>query len=574
MRLVTAEGAADHAVGVAEVDHQRGVERRPAADLAARVVGRNPLALHQAVVGLPILLEMTVEEFAVVGVDDLIVDPLADAQSRRLDTPCDFRGPPDQQRLRDALVANDLHRAQHPLVLTLGKDDALGRQLGLREHRLHDHAGVVDEFVEALEVGRPVADRPRGDARIHARLGDCRRDLDDQARIEGLGDQVFGTEAGNFLAIGGGHDIRLLGPGQLGDGLDRGHLHFLGDRRRTDVERAAEDEGEAEDVVDLVRVVRAAGTDDGIVAHFPDALGQNLRRRVGERHDHRLCRHLGDHFGLQNPAGREAEEDVGALDHLAQRAGFGLLGIARLDLVHFLDAAFIDDALDVGDPDVGDRGAQHDQQVEAGQRGGAGAGSDDLHGRQILADQMQAVEDGRTDDDGRAVLVVVEDRNLHALAQLLFNVEAFGCLDVLEVDAAEGRLERGDGVDQLVRVAFVDLKVEHIDIGKFLEQDALALHHRLGGQRADRTEAEDGGAVGDDADQVAPRGQRARFARVRDDLLAGVSHTRRVGQRQVVLVGELLDRRDRDLSGLWLAMVVEGRLTQLLGIHVILRFTM
>ena len=44
-------------------------------------------------------------------------------------------------------------------------------------------------------------------------------------------------------------------------------------------------------------------------------------------------------------------------------------------------------------------------------------------------------------DDGGAVLVVVEDRDVHQLAQALLDDEAFRRLDVLEVDAAEGRAE-------------------------------------------------------------------------------------------------------------------------------------
>ncbi len=70
-------------------------------------------------------------------------------------------------------------------------------------------------------------------------------------------------------------------------------------------------------------------------------------------------------------------------------------------------------------------------------RGGAGTGSDHLDLVDVLAHQFQAVEHGGADDDGGAVLVVVEDRNVHALAQLLLDVEALGRLDVLEVDAAE-----------------------------------------------------------------------------------------------------------------------------------------
>ena len=64
----------------------------------------------------------------------------------------------------------------------------------------------------------------------------------------------------------------------------------------------------------------------------------------------------------------------------------------------------------------------------------------------------------------------------------------------------------GDDVDQLVRVALVDLDVEHVDAGELLEQHALAFHHRLAGERADVAQAEHRGAVGDHRDQVAARG--------------------------------------------------------------------
>jgi hypothetical protein len=41
--------------------------------------------------------------------------------------------------------------------------------------------------------------------------------------------------------------------------------------------------------------------------------------------------HFGHHVGLEHAAGRQAQEHVGALDHLGQRARIGLLG--ELDLV-------------------------------------------------------------------------------------------------------------------------------------------------------------------------------------------------------------------------------------------------
>ena len=66
----------------------------------------------------------------------------------------------------------------------------------------------------------------------------------------------------------------------------------------------------------------------------------------------------------------------------------------------------------------------------------------------------------------------------------------------------------------LFRVELGQLDVEDVDAGELLEQDALALHHRLGGERADGAQAEHGRAVGDDADQVAARGELGGLRRV------------------------------------------------------------
>ena len=55
-----------------------------------------------------------------------------------------------------------------------------------------------------------------------------------------------------------------------------------------------------------------------------------------------------------------------------------LLREARLVRVHQLGAALVDHAGQVGDADVLARHAELDQQVEAGERRGAGAGRDQL----------------------------------------------------------------------------------------------------------------------------------------------------------------------------------------------------
>ena len=59
----------------------------------------------------------------------------------------------------------------------------------------------------------------------------------------------------------------------------------------------------------------------------------------------------------------------------------------------------------------------------------------------VAAGEVQRVDQAGGGDDRGAVLVVVEDRDVHQLAQALLDDEAVRRLDVLEIDAAEGRAE-------------------------------------------------------------------------------------------------------------------------------------
>ncbi len=349
MQGMCAEGAAEHAVGRAAVHHHGADEREPPAHLDLGIMLRHAAALGEPVVFLPILAVARV----FLRIDEIEIRAGLDAQTEALQAPLDHRRPADQDRPRQPLVHDHLGGAQDTLVLALGQHDAVFlRHLGRGEHRLHQQARVIDEFAQLLHIQVEVGDRARGYARVHCRLGHRRRDLDDQARIEGCGDEVFRPEGDVLLAIGGGDDVGLLGHGEVGDGMHAGEFHRLVDGGRAHVERAAENEGEAEDVVHLVRKVRAAGGDDRVGPGGLGQVGLDFRLRIGEREDQRLVRHLLHHLWLQHLARRQAEEHVGAGDDVAQGARIGLLRIARLVRVHLLLASCVHHALDVGDPDV------------------------------------------------------------------------------------------------------------------------------------------------------------------------------------------------------------------------------
>jgi hypothetical protein len=101
----------------------------------------------------------------------------------------------------------------------------------------------------------------------------------------------------------------------------------------------------------------------------------------------------------------------------------------RKVLVH-ARAAGVDDAVDIGNGDILFLQTHRHQQVDAGERGRAGAGGDELYLFEPLALQYQPVADGRGDDDGGAVLVVMEDGDFHPPAQFRLDAKAFGRLDV------------------------------------------------------------------------------------------------------------------------------------------------
>ena len=143
---------------------------------------------------------------------------------------------------------------------------------------------------------------------------------------------------------------------------------------------------------------------------------------------------------------------------------------------------------------------------------------------------MEAIQHCRANHNRRAVLVVMENRNFHPLAEFLLDIETLGRFDVFQIDATESGLQGSNDIDQLVRIALFDLQIEHINIGEFFEQYALAFHHWLGGEWANRAQAQHCGAIGDHTDQICTGCERAGFTRVGNDFFAGEGNTRRISQ--------------------------------------------
>ena len=146
------------------------------------------------------------------------------------------------------------------------------------------------------------------------------------------------------------------------------------------------------------------------------------------------------------------------------------------------------------------------------------------------------------------MLVVVEDRDIQFLLQTALDLKAGRRGDVLQVDAAEHRGQQPHGLDDFFGIVGVQADGEGVHTAEFLEQNGLALHHRLGGGGADVAQAQHSGAVGHHSHQVALGGIGVGGGGVLGDLPAGLGHAGGIGGGEVLpgLYRNLAD--DLDLS--------------------------
>ena len=171
-----------------------------------------------------------------------------------------------------------------------------------------------------------------------------------------------------------------------------------------------------------------------------------------------------------------------------------------------------------------------------------------MHILHLLAHHTQGVDEGSSDHDGGAVLVIVEHGDVQLPLQGLLDLEALGALDILQIDAAKGGRNGLAGSNDAGSVVGVDADGEGIHAAELLEQHRLALHDRQTGLRADIAQTQHGSAVGDNSHHVALEGVLICIVGVFLDLAAGLGHTGGVGGGQVVTGGDLHLAHDAHLS--------------------------
>ena len=200
-----------------------------------------------------------------------------------------------------------------------------------------------------------------------------------------------------------------------------------------------------------------------------------------------------------------------------------------------INASGMDKTLGIKHVDMFTAHSQRHVELGAGNAGSTGPHDDNLHILQLAARQLRGVQQGGAGNHGRAMLVVMKHGNIHLLPQAFFHHEAFRSLDVLQIDGAESGFHGLDRLNQLFRLLHVQLNVKNVNIREHLEQNALALHHRLGGIRTDIAQSQNGGAVGDYAHQIGATSVQGALRRILFNAEAGLGHARGIGKSQIPL---------------------------------------
>ena len=170
------------------------------------------------------------------------------------------------------------------------KTTRLGARLRLVDHAAHDFVGLAEALLQLFAVLRDIH-RLLRHAGLHGGLRHGGRLPDQHARIEGFGDDVLAAEFHALHAVGAQHGIGHVFLGQGGQRARGGQLHFVVDGGGAHVQGAAENEREAQDVVHLVGIIRAAGGHDGVGPRGHGHVVGDFGIGVGQGEDDRVGRH-------------------------------------------------------------------------------------------------------------------------------------------------------------------------------------------------------------------------------------------------------------------------------------------
>ena len=381
----TSHHTGHHAVRMAKAHHARTNQRVVRHHAAARHFFGHAFAFLQIVIGFPRFFVIRI----VHQIHQIEVFAGLNGQSLRLQPLFNDFFAADQNRISQFLRHNLLCGMQHAFVFAFRQHNAFDVFFRLRKHGAHQQVGFVNLLIQAFDIGIHIGDGARCHAGIHGSLRHSGGDFGNQARVEWFGNQIFRAEFQFFAAVCTGNDIVRFRQCQIGNRAHGSQLHGFVDGGRAHIQRAAENEREAQNVIDLVWEVGTAGADNHIGARGFGFRRPDFGLRIGQCEHQRLAVHLLQHIHFQHVGARQSQENVFTGHSICQRA----LPVVFNRVTHFafvharaVFACLVNHAFGIAHGHIGAFHAQRHQQIQAGNRRGTRAGAHQFHFADFFAD--------------------------------------------------------------------------------------------------------------------------------------------------------------------------------------------
>ena len=303
--------AADHHVCGARMEHEGGEVIALPYALPGRIQDDAPATAHPVV-----FFHIRFEERAAVGVNDLYptqieiepIDELANTLFR-----------PQQNGTGDPLVHQNRAGSHNLLAGPAGEDNLEILLPGLHDQTAQGLAFSPQPDDQALLI-RFGFHRDARHPFSNGLLRDRRGLAQQNARIDGLGQQVFGAETEVLITVRPLHLLDDLFPCQFCQRAGSSDEHPFGDLSGLNVQGSSEDVRKTQGVQDRVGILPETGRHNDVPAAGPGCLIADFRFRDGKGEDNGIRVHGAHHLLRHHTSGGSPQKNVRPLDAFGQGA--------------------------------------------------------------------------------------------------------------------------------------------------------------------------------------------------------------------------------------------------------------
>ena len=160
----------------------------------------------------------------------------------------------------------------------------------------------------------------------------------------------------------------------------------------------------------------------------------------------------------------------------------------------------------------------------------ARSGSDDLNVLDVLSNNLQGIDHACQCDNSSTMLIIMENRNVTALFQLLLNLKTSWCRNILQVYPAKASCKKAYCLNDLIHILTANAKRNGIYVSKLFKQNTLTFHNRHTSFRANIAKSQNCSTVCYNSNCIPASGKLIAFINIFLNFKARLCNTWSIGK--------------------------------------------